>query len=745
MEKASKLVEEEQQGLYDQSWFEQRGVEDPRLIQVIQETPRRPFVHVEGGGSDLELLPLTALPPVEVAAKLLSVLGVEPGDKVLEVGTESGYLTALLTKLGAQVFTVERRVALAKLAERRFEELGVEGVEVLYGPRLTEYALNAPYDAILLSAAAPRVPDKLLSRLAIGARMVVPIAGGDENPEVICVERVGEDEFERRSMGQLRFSSMLGEILVELGVADREDVELAALEADSSGQRLGEALLQFAQIQERDLVRALSIQRGLKVGPVDMLLALSDHELAYSVPRAFLEYHQILPLVVKETGLTVVTVDPDAPALELARILGAEAVETYLVTAGEFERIWNTILEGRRPIKVQEDNLKARVEAKFERALQAAARAQAAMIHVENQPTGATVRFRIGAELRSVPELHFDPAEVSFLVEFLKRGARQNTLEQRISQKGRFTWARGPVTYYLHIHVMPSVLGEQVAVQLLSHGAEPPTLAELGFSQEMIAILDELLSLRRGLFVIAGPRHVGKRETLYALMNRIAADERIKVAMLEEDILYPMSKVQQALVYPEGGFGYGEAIYEFARFGVDALGLGEIPTPQVALEALQVSRRGMMMAGVLHGRDSVYILQGLREFGVPAKALAAGIKAILSQRLAAKICEECREPYTPPASALEALFPYGTPMNFKAYRGRGCRACGHRGVRGQVPVLELLPMTEPVRQAVIADEGQDLRALVLETGLETMGEYALRLTREGQIPIEELANYIPYR
>lgn len=731
--------------VYDEQWFAQRGIEDERVIQAILETPRRPFVRVEGEEENLELLPLTGLLPVEVAAKLLSALEVREGVKVLEVGTESGYLTALLARLGAQVFSVERRLALAKLAERRLEELGVEGVEILYGPKLTEYALNAPYGGILLTAVVPRVPDKLLSRLAIGGRMVVPVARGEEHPEVICIERVGEEQFETQSLGQLRFSSMLGEILVELGVADRDDVELAALEADASGKRLGEALLQFAQIQERDLVRALSIQRGLKIAPVDTLLSISDHELAYSVPRAFLEHHQILPLVVQDRILTVATVDPDSPGEELAQILEARSVETYLVTTEEFKRLWNTLLEGRRPLNVQADSLKARVEAKFEAALRRATQMQAAMIHFENHASGGEVRMRVGSELLSVPELRFEPAEVSFLVEYLKIGAGLNTLEQRIPQKGRFTWIRDPVTFYLHIHVMPSIMGEQVAVQLLTHGEQVPSLEEIGFAQETIVAIDELLALGRGLLLIVGPRHVGKRETLYALMNRIARDERIKAAMLEENILYPMEKVQQALVQSEGDFGYEQAINEFARFGVDALGLGEIRSPQVALEALQVARRGPMMVGVLQGRDSVYVLQGLREFGVPAEALAGGITAILTQRLAAKNCEECREQYTPDSSTMEALFPHGAPMNFRAFRGRGCRACGNRGLRGYVPVLELLPMSDLVRQAIIADENENLRALVLETGLETLAECAVRLVREGQIPIEELANYIPFR
>ncbi len=730
---------------HDEEWFSQRGITDERVIEALNEIPRQSFISL-GDDEDGEPLPSSALPPLEVAGKLLQALQIKEGAKILEIGTDTGYLTALLANLTDEVYTVERRLPLAKLAEGRLEKLGIEGVEILYGPRLTEYALNAPYDAILLSAVAPRVPTKLKSRLAVGGRMVVPIGEGDKNPEIICIRRVDEEVFERQSLGQLRFSSKLGDILVELGVADRDDIELAALEADASGKKLGEALLQYAQIHERDLVRALAIQRGFKLAPVDTLLKISDHELAYSVPRAFLEHHQILPLVIREGRLSVATVDPDAPAIELARILDATDVDIYLVTSAEFTRIWDTILEGRKPRANREDNLKSRVEAKFERILRAATRVNAATIHIDNQPQGSRVRFRIDKELREIREFFLEPAEVAFLIEFLKMEAHLEVLEQQIPQRGRFSWVREPVTYHMNVHIMPSIMGEQLSLQLLSHGTESPTLEQVGFPEDIIETIDELFKLRRGLFLLVGPRHMGKKETLYALLRRFAANETLKVAMLEEDIICPIPNVQQSLIHPEVDFGYREAMYEFARFDVDVLGLGEIPNPQTALEALNVARRGMMMIGILHGKSAHYVLRGLREFGVPAEALANGVTGILTQRLAPKICDGCRELYKPHSIDLKALFPNGAPMGFKAYRGKGCAECSGTGINGQVPVLEVLPMNDPLRRGITGDEPEEtLRRIILASGGDTISEYAVRLVREGQIPLEELANYIPLK
>ncbi len=737
----SEVTESAQQ--YDREWFERRGVDDERVINALNEVPRKPFVMIGGDAGESGLLTSVTLPPIDVVGKLLSALELEDDHKVLEIGTDTGYITTLLATLADQVYSVERRPPRAKLAEGRLADLEVENVDVLYGPRLTEYALNAPYDAILLSAIAPRVPSKLKGRLAIGGRMVIPIGEGDANPEVVCIRRVDEETFERTSMGQLRFSAKLGDIFVELGIADRDDIELAALEADASGQRLGEALLEYSHVQESDLVRALAIQRGLKLAPIDELLKIADHELAYSVPRAFLEHHQIVPLLLQDGELTVATVDPDTPAVELARILDADSIDTYLVTSEEFHRIWNTILEGRRRREVDEDNLKARTESKFENILRAATRLQATTIHVDNGPDGGRIRFRVGSELRYVPEAALAPAEVAYLVEFLKLKARLDVLEERIPQRGRFSWVREPVTYHLNIHVMPSVMGEQLSVKLLSHGAKPATLPELGLPEEVIDQLAEIFQRRGGLFIINGPRHAAKKETLYAILAWLASDDTLKVGSVESDILCPIDQVQQVLVHQDKNFGYREAIHEFLRFDADVIGVDEIQSPQLALEALNAGRRGMTVLSTLHGRDAGYVLEGLHEFGIPSEALANGITGILTQQAAPRICGHCRKPVRPEEELLERFFLGGAPADFVSYRGEGCEKCNFTGHDGQVLVLELLAVDEEVRQFVMAqNSGEELRQITNKAHVESMAECAVRLVTDGVIVFEELLNFV---
>jgi len=728
---------------YDQEWFAQRGIDDERVVDALGDVPRSPFVTL-GEKSGETALSARALPPIEVVGKLVTALELQAGDRILEVGTDTGYITAVLAQLGEAVYTVERRLQIAKLAEGRLQEIDADNVEVLYGPRLGEYALNAPYDGILLSAVAPRIPEKLKERLAVGGRMVVPVGEGDTNPEIIAIRRVDDETFERSSFGQLRFSSKLGEILVELGIADRDDIELAALEADARGQRIGEALLEHSHVQEQDIVRALAIQRGHKLAKVDKILEFSNHELALSVPRAFLDHHRIIPLNRRGDTLSVATVDPDAPAVELAQMLEAESVEIYLTTSSQFRQIWNTILEGRRRRNIEDTSLKGRVESKFETVLRSADRLEAERIHIDNDTDGGIVRFRIDGSLRTVPEMAFEPAEVDYLVEFLKMGADLEVFEQRIPQRGRFSWVCEPTTFHLNVHVMPSIKGEQLSIQLLSHGCDAPTLQQLGVFDDVIEQLEELLTHQPGMFLIVGPRHAAKRQILYALLSRMARDESTKVASVEEDVQSSLDGVQQMLVHPERDFGYRAAIHEFVRFHVDILGIDEIPNPEIALEALNAARRGPKVLATLHGRDAAHVLGGLREFGVPSEALAHGISAILTQRMASRLCSRCRRKVPMEDGEMERLFEREIPADFQAYRSDGCKACDHTGSDGRVPIFELATLDERLRQAIISEASNErIRQLAGDSlNGQKAFDYAIRLASKGMIAVDELVRHM---
>lgn len=159
-----------------------RGIRDEQVLAAMLAVPRHEFVPAEhlGAAYDDRPLPIgeteTISQPYIVAA-MSAAASIAPGDKVLEIGTGSGYQAAILAWLGARVWTVERNPRLVQLARERFMRLGFEGVEVILGDGTEGYAVAAPYQAILVTAAAPCVPPPLLDQLDEGGRLVIPVGG----------------------------------------------------------------------------------------------------------------------------------------------------------------------------------------------------------------------------------------------------------------------------------------------------------------------------------------------------------------------------------------------------------------------------------------------------------------------------------------------------------------------------------------------------------------------------------------
>ena len=190
-----------------------RGIRDPRVLDAMGHVPRHEFVpsNLVGAAYDDRPLPLgeaeTISQPYIVAA-MTEAAGVEPGDKALEVGTGSGYQDAILTYLGARVYSLERNAALAETARERLTRLGYEGVEVIVGDGSEGYAPAAPYAVIIVTAAAPLVPPALLEQLAEGGRLVIPV--GDLRHQDLLLYHKQAGEVKMRVLDACQFVPLVG-------------------------------------------------------------------------------------------------------------------------------------------------------------------------------------------------------------------------------------------------------------------------------------------------------------------------------------------------------------------------------------------------------------------------------------------------------------------------------------------------------------------------------------------------------
>ncbi len=195
--------------------IEARGIRDAGVLEAMREVPRERFIpeRVREFAYDDSPLPIEEGQTISqpyIVAVMVEALHLDPQDRVLEIGAGSGYAAAVISRIAREVYTVERHPPLADLARQRAGELGYKNVKVRCGDGSLGWPEEAPFDAIVVSAGGPEVPQSLLEQLAIGGHLVIPVGDEVKYQELLCVERTGEHAYERRSLGRVQFVPLIG-------------------------------------------------------------------------------------------------------------------------------------------------------------------------------------------------------------------------------------------------------------------------------------------------------------------------------------------------------------------------------------------------------------------------------------------------------------------------------------------------------------------------------------------------------
>jgi protein-L-isoaspartate(D-aspartate) O-methyltransferase len=193
-----------------------RGVTSALVLDAMRKVPRERFLPTGQGVFAYDDTPLPigqgqTISQPYVVGYMADGLALEGGEKVLEIGTGSGYAAAVLAEIAAEVFTVERIVGLAEVASKTLDELGYHNVHVRHGDGTLGWPEHAPFDGIVVSAGAPEIPEPLKQQLKIGGRLVIPVGKSKAYQELVRVTRVAEDEFEIEELVPVRFVPLVGE------------------------------------------------------------------------------------------------------------------------------------------------------------------------------------------------------------------------------------------------------------------------------------------------------------------------------------------------------------------------------------------------------------------------------------------------------------------------------------------------------------------------------------------------------
>jgi type IV pilus assembly protein PilB len=281
--------------------------------------------------------------------------------------------------------------------------------------------------------------------------------------------------------------------------------------------------------------------------------------------------------------------------------------------------------------------------------------------------------------------------------------------------------------------VLPTVVGEGLVLRLLPTAATPPTLTELGLSNAMQMDFERVIGKPNGMLLVSGPTGAGKSTTIHAAlvdMNRPG----VNTVTVEDPVEYRLLRAFQVQVSEKRGLSFPTALRTILRADPDILMVGEIRDDVTAQLAIDAALSGHFVLSTLHSDDSVRTITRLSEMGVARYLITTAVTAVLAQRLARRLCPNCREAYEPVQAEREQLGFDASVL----YRAHGCAQCT-KGYRGRVGIFELLLMTPAIAHAVAAGQhDDDIRLAATAAGTDTLWLDGLRKAEAGLTTVSEL-------
>jgi type IV pilus assembly protein PilB len=530
----------------------------------------------------------------------------------------------------------------------------------------------------------------------------------------------------------------LGRLLVDAHVLTSDQLEHALAVKETTGKRLGEIVVELGFTTEHVIAAALAQQYELEFVDLEDVSPAAD--AVAQLPEALARRYEALPIRFLSDGVLLLAVsDPTnvAAADDLRLALGA-SFRLAVAVRGQLERALalayrpslqllpeqpeGTAATVQTPAVDRRDLSSSEPTINLVNTLLTQALDQGASdIHFEPGAAQTSVRVRVDGVVRDLATVpaHSHPAVASRL----KALGRLDLADRHTPQEGRASTSFGGDPVELRIVSMPTAHGEHVALRVLTRRDRPPRIADLGMCPAAEEAFTTAIDQPFGAVIVCGPSGSGKSTTIYGALDHLNRPDRA-VMTIEDPIEHRVERVNQVQLDAAAGISFATGLRTILRSDPDVVLVGELRDGETASMALTAATTGHLVLTTLHAHNAAGAIARLRDLGVEPSLVAGSLNCVVAQRLARRLCAECRAADEPTNDG-------------QFYRAVGCRACGGTGYRGRVALREVLPVQGGIR-ALVERSAEEIFAAAVRHGMTTMRDDGMRLALAGVTSFDEV-------
>jgi len=553
----------------------------------------------------------------------------------------------------------------------------------------------------------------------------------------------------------IKSEGQIEKILLEQDLINSEQLKEAKKIQNESGKPLSQVVQDMGLVSEENIAEIMAQKAGLS------FLSLENYRINASavaiISEELARKYGVLPIDFDDHKLVVAMTDSNNIfALDDLRIATGYEIKPVIVTKSDLESTINHYFKMNAAVDsgidlesvdnsslsdMKEITEEAPIVKLVNLIITKAVQDKASDIHIEPQEKDMRVRYRIDGVLHEVMK---SPKRIqSAILSRFKIMAGMDIAERRKPQDGHCALTIKGKSLDFRVATLPTVYGERVVLRILEKESILLNLDDLGFLSESLQMYKSAFTKPYGAILITGPTGSGKSTTLYATLNVLNTEAK-NIVTIEDPVEYRLPGINQIQINTKAGLTFARGLRAILRTSPDIVMVGEIRDKETAQIAIEAALTGHLVFSTLHTNDAAGAITRLTEMGIQPFLTSSAVDCVQAQRLARRLCANCKEAYEPPEKLLEEVGIEIKDCKIPTlYKAKGCAKCSETGYKGRVGLYEVMLVSEEIKRLTVGRATtEEIKNVAIKEGMRTLKEDGLEKVLRGQTSIEEIMRVV---